>query len=470
MKWIILLSLLIASTQISYGEVIMCLGTDPKISTVNDEVLKLLKISQIEHAQKNMGDFCRRNLMLRFLNSKKIAPPNCESLDMKDLEALVDKATDPDDTAWILALKSTKAARLASADSRVFFENRNLFGSNEIEIRSDHELFKMREQLKKIFDQKSIVSDEIFDAKITIFCGRENFFSVLECRKNLKFIQEQSRPVSAYKLLTPLAWEAVYGSNKLNEGLHKLSVRLHEQVIQRKTNEDQNIFDDLVEAFKSSGLKSEEAIDGALNVLALISNAGQNTESRVASVDKSSQKSKDLTYISAVISPLDYIKQANQQPLYSYPKNVKTNCDSAKYYHFWMNAYLARFLVKEKNVKVKDAINASYLSQKGYQLSREIGYTGVSGNKSQSSSSILKAAPYGPIHQVIRMDLAYAAAGAEFGAKSVKAVTSDQIDVDQKIVNLLKQSGHVAESSELNDLEKIQAWEKIFAPEAALKK
>ena len=82
----------------------------------------------VEYATEDMADFCKRNFILRFLNSQKSAPPNCSILSLKELEKIAnDKIKSLDKYAldsWDLSLISTENSRNQSVD--VFQNNKSV--------------------------------------------------------------------------------------------------------------------------------------------------------------------------------------------------------------------------------------------------------------------------------------------------------------------------------------------------------
>lgn len=152
--------------------------------------------------------------------------------------------------------------------------------------------------------------------------------------------------------------------------------------------------------------------------------------------------------------------------MYSYPRNVKSKCDNSKPYHFWMSAYLSRSLVKEHGISPRDAANATFIAEKAYQINRN-----VAGDGNQVKNTIFTSALFSPVHQIVRTDLAYAAAGAHYGSRSVDSTSSKEYDVNGAIVNLMKNAGTesvIAGESNGDQIATYFSWNKIFSPNAAL--
>lgn len=449
----------------AYSDGSMCISKG--LNTQAENLDKLLSTSesivqqaQILHAQSNMGDFCQRNLILRYLNSIQKAPMNCSTLPMSELEKLADDARSSGHfyNDWEKALISTKKTRLEIVT-----------GKDDLEISSDKkvEISETKRNLEHNFNEvANKVSTSTIDSKLLIYCGIESLSSIFTCKKALNFIEQNASPKGMLRLMIPDAWKLIYETDKFNEGIEKVARKLQKEIKDHSSSRTSNIWDDLANSFKSSGLSTTEAEEGVWAILAIISNGGQNTKTRVGEIE-SSNKSDELSFIAKAMSALDYLKQKNGLPLYSYPSNIKTFCDSAKPYHFWMSAYLARELVKKNIVGVDDAIKYSFLAEKGYQLNRNL----LSSWGSGKVTNALSAEPYGPIHDVIRMDLANAAAGAIFGAKSAKNKSNEEINLDVSIISLLKKSNPHASlpnSGTLSELNTYMQFNNVFVPDTAL--
>ncbi len=143
---------------------------------------------------------------------------------------------------------------------------------------------------------------------------------------------------------------------------------------------------------------------------------------------------------------------------FSFPRGVKVNCDSGKSYHFWMAAYLShRYQSKW----------ASYLSSVAYQMRSKTEFRDPNRSFQIPVNSIA--------NEKIRLDLAYAAAGAEFG-NSVSY--GSRFDIDHKL-DLLENAAEKIEPIDKNDasdywaeapLKAFYRWNRIFHPERAMQR
>ena len=444
----------------------------------------------VEYATEDMADFCKRNFILRFLNSQKSAPPNCSILSLKELEKIAnDKIKSLDKYAldsWDLSLISTENSRNQSVD--VFQNNKSVasygkrlsYNFDTISTISNDRYDIIFKKLKNDLDNsESIISSSNQNMMKTVACAKTALFSLISCKSSLDFVEKTATPrifknqnvtniVFQAKVLTPEAWLYVYKNNRLDNALITLAKELQSKLKSGNIDDTGNIFDDLNSHFIADGLTQEEATEATFQILAIISNGGPNTASRIVGLDlEALPKSSAIAFLSQAMGAIDYLKQKKGFSLYSYPSEIKTKCDYAKPYHFWMSAYLSQELVKNKIATEENAPEFVFLAQKGYQINRDVLSSGAG-----KTSKVLSAESFGPIKQIIRLDLSFAAAGAIFGAKQFNNLTPiKQIDVDRATVALLKKAQSTKTEIKDSDsfLQKYSAWNEQFAPDEALR-
>ena len=103
--------------------------------------------------------------------------------------------------------------------------------------------------------------------------------------------------------------------------------------------------------------------------------------------------------------------------MYSLPPGVTATCDTSKSYHFWMNAYLSRDSVLAGH-SPQGAAAAAYSLSKLYPIFGNL--------TNRSMGAIFKHPTFSPATQIVRADLAYATAGALYGANIKGAINIDQ--------------------------------------------
>ncbi len=468
----------------------MVLGPQPLFA---DQTCKAIqndssKEKNLLFARSNIGEFCKRNMFLRFLNSKDAAPNNCDSTTTQDLEEIVNRKGfstffDP----WNLSLLSTSASRESAYN--LFFglwqrgmchdcQNMTFYLSTPEDAQklfsrpfSSSTPFEKLAQLRKSYESQK-QNSSLKDAAVTgIFCAAESLFNMKSCYRGLDIIADKTKIVYINESLPYTnvdLWERFFGTKKYDEGLRYAALKL----LSRATNgisAEANIFDDLIESYVKSGFSQADANEAVIDTMGLISNGGPNTLKRANFFEGYSGKVAALGYIANTLVYLDSKKKERGMRLYSYPKNVSTSCDNAKPYHFWNSAYLAKEL-KKMNFDDLSSVRTVYIAQIGYQLKREVGYNPGSAKNNPTKNAILTREAYDPAHQIVRTDLAYAAAGALFGVAGEKR----QINVDKILIDLLSSSSAEPtitrkEAYNLSAAESYFIWRKVFAPDAALK-
>ncbi len=420
----------------------------------------ILKNAQSEYAKTQPRDFCKRNLMLRFLNTKDSPPADCETLPLKELEALVDKTnaeTMGNKDPWGQTLLGTHAA-IESVKS--------MFDKDFERLRSS-EASDPTKALQEIARIKATRAPDRSEASsmFSMICLKETPLDSTNCVKALKSIEQRASTAETGVANIEL-WEELYSNRKYDEGLRLAALKLKSRM-DGNFAKDANIFEDLQSSFRDSGMTPAAAVEATWNTLGAISNGGQNTSKRTDTFDPdwTLQKSVSLNLIAASMTYIDMKKEDKGYPLYSYPKEVQTTCNTQKPYHFWMSAYLARELRKQ-NISEDTAERAVYIAEQGYQIRRGAAAT---------TNSILTREPFDPAHQIVRTDLAFAAAGAVFGAQSMNKNPMKNLNVSAAIVSLIdagavKKAIPKAEAEKLNLLDSYFKWTEIFAPEAALSK
>lgn len=175
-----------------------------------------------------------------------------------------------------------------------------------------------------------------------------------------------------------------------------------------------------------------------------------------------------LSRFSEMLPHLDYLNMKKGSPLYSFPKEVHTTCNSGKSYHFWYSAYLTRSLIRDHAFDPESAARATFITHKGYQLIKEKNYT-TSPYTSSKLENILNQKPFEPGQQIVRMDIAYAAAGSQFGAAVGSYKKQISFDIDKTFIQLIKNGSATKVDSGKNILSHYLKFDQVFAPDSAFK-
>ncbi len=134
-----------------------------------------------------------------------------------------------------------------------------------------------------------------------------------------------------------------------------------------------------------------------------------------------------------------------------------------------MTAYLARRLVTKYKFDSDDASETAYLAQAAYQLNRDEGKSTGGGKL----DGLLSRKAFDPVHQIVRTDLASAASGAVFGARSARVPMKGTIQSDRALVQLVAATPDLQisreKASKFNVYDVYSNWMSIFKPAAALR-
>ncbi len=466
-----------------------CLASSPQFgntasSIVSGEVIKKI---QVQYAKENMADFCSRNMIQRYLNSKDKPPTNCESWPMEKLEVFTDGVfqSDTDELntkgSWQPTLVGTKNSRTIGYDHFLkigfkSFDDLETFLAKKVET-PDNTIATTIAILNAYVvarPTKDVIAAFKETSMRTAACLKDaGDLKLATCLHAMDIIEDRMRIShgTAHDVMAmtnlPL-WKDVFESRKYDEGLRISALKLLQRASSKKLDKSDNLFGDLQSSFVESGMNKLEAEEASWKILGIIANGGANTFQRTSGLEGGSQRSIALGSIANSIGFLDLKKSRLGLSLYSYPSNLITQCDNVKPYHFWMTAYLARELVKE-GISPDDAATATYITQKAYQLKREIAYAN---NPNFKPYAILTRPAYDPAQQIVRTDLAFGSAGALFGSISRLQANSQIINVDLAVISLLQDSTPLPaitpeKARELNVLSAYDLWSTIFSPDSA---
>ncbi|MGK5086158.1 hypothetical protein WDW86_01255 [Bdellovibrionota bacterium FG-2] len=205
---------------------------------------------------------------------------------------------------------------------------------------------------------------------------------------------------------------------KYVEGVRLAALKIGNKIYAAPSARNGNLFNDIYGSFVESGLSPKDA--------------QECTFVRLYAIDPkctpASPVKEGLSLISLAMPLLD-IQYASSGHFYSYPTNIHTTCNQAKPYHFWMSAFLAREVAKSTG-DPKAGSAAAYTAEKGYQVVADAGY--------RAPARVYVVDTFEAFNNVTRMDLAYSAAGAVFGANSVERLSTKELNIDKGVVTLLR--------------------------------
>lgn len=297
-------------------------------------------------------------------------------------------------------------------------------------------------------------------AGIVATCAKMSLIDSVQCSKAVSLVLRESR-WSGANILFPKIWLEAFKSKIFQEGLRKLALK---QIDRIENKEAGNITTDAVAAFVESGAKSDQAEDYTWKTLALYGNGGHNTGLRALLYDLSEQDmitSVSLSIIGVATTLIDFEQRLNGKSHYALPKETVGSCLSPKPYHFWMNAFISRFLI-QSGFSPSISSMASFTVSKGYHLNRQMNNTGSGVEK-----VFTKPANH-PTSRVIKMDLTLNASGALYGSgqlrRDLNFSNGLQILIDRTKTFAGLPTEQAVEISG-NKLKAFNLWHEVFQPD-----
>ncbi len=473
-----------------------CLMTNgnEKLIRLSSHAKDIDKSTQIEMAKTHPAEFCERNLALRYLNANSTdassSSVQCNEMNRDVLSQKLDQtfALSDDQTSWTASVIPTLRAQnhplmlsagVKSEQDMSLQDSAYKKGLGEIQkVLAFPPKLAFQGVMLETFEA---VSKEKLPGNVskTLFCADLSISNAFGCAKALSHAIEIATPVKAKSagnglLLTPLkSWQTIIQQEaKYAEGLRLAATTMINE-LKDGSKKKSDVFADLKKSFEKTGMTKSESEDAAFNTLALYGNGGANLGARARALCSSDCKSTPgvpyyLEIIGKAIPRLDFQRSQEKQPLYSWPEGVSGECNSQKSYHFWMAAYISRELVK-KGIAPKAAEIGTYAASVGYQLNREQGRID---NKKNVEKSISRA-PFDPVINVIRADLAYSSGGAAFGA-NYSTPKAKIISIDKSLVKLLENAPPSSEPSAVMEFGALQSivnysrFRELLAPRAVI--
>lgn len=297
-------------------------------------------------------------------------------------------------------------------------------------------------------------------AGIVATCAKMSLIDSIQCSKAVSLVLRESR-WSGANILFPTIWLEAFKSEVFQEGLRKLALRQIDRIENKAAG---NITTDAVAAFIEAGAKSDQAEDYTWKTLALYGNGGHNTGIRALLYDLSEQDmvtAVSLSIIGAATTLLDFEQRLSGKSHYALPKETVGSCLSPKPYHFWMNAFISRYLI-QSGFSPSISAMASFTVSKGYHLNRRMNNVGSGVEK-----VFTKSASH-PTSRVIKMDLTLNASGALYGSGLLRRDLnfSNGLDVlmDRTKAFAGLSPGQAMEVSG-NKLKTFNLWHEVFQPD-----
>lgn len=201
-------------------------------------------------------------------------------------------------------------------------------------------------------------------------------------------IESNDGQITSAITAVPVFKEVLYGSY-YTRVLRKSAIDILELIVNDSYSENSNVFDILFDNFKSSELSAFEAKTRAINVMTALSTGGGNFHSRLMDLDplrKFYDKhyciegcNLNSIYLTSIVNSivfLDYLKKKKFGNTFSFPKEIRYECNKGDWYHFWMAAGLTRSLsIRGYNKKISKlstfAMSTGYHLHGGFLLTKQ---------------------------------------------------------------------------------------------------
>lgn len=193
-------------------------------------------------------------------------------------------------------------------------------------------------------------------------------------------------------------------------------------------------------AFLNAGFSPTEAENWTWDFILLVFIHGQNTALELRSKHYVQTYNFWTIFSADLVSTLsvyfDSVRLAKSEALFSFPSDgVRSTCDNGKPYHFWVAAYSARGAQRAGDTP-------SSASWGAYSL--EVGYQMFAGTYGRNPLRDLKEGAYSTWNARNRLDLAYAAAGALYGARVETPLKSRRpYSIDRSYLALYQTAGRL---------------------------
>jgi hypothetical protein len=304
-------------------------------------------------------------------------------------------------------------------------------------------------------------------------CATYGVIDSIACAKALGTILDSMAPsessLTDMRLLEET--EEFYRNERHLEPLRKTASKMIADV-KSESVPNTTLFEDLNAAYLDSGFSPKEAYEAVWQFLGISATAGPNTYVRLGSIPHQETNRRYFSMLFAAInmgaSVLDARTLAGAGHFYSLPRNVVSQVENSKPYHFWMSAYFARKAAIQFGNEGA-AANAAWLANVGYQVR--------SSTVGRSPTRAFTVAAFGPENNKIRLDLAYSSTGAVFGSRSAEKLAAQNYDVNLALKNLLV-AGEALPPMKKEDAEELftgtgisawRRWKRIFGPDQAIR-
>jgi hypothetical protein len=416
-------------------------------------------------AEVPTNEFCSRNMLLRFIQRQPHAPNDSARLSTPDLEKLADQlaqGTEDANDAYSASLIPTALSMRQVLNSLATTWNLNSFSQFRSVLLSSTPSNQIHRN--RIIEYLSDVERSGSKGALPSYLERAYAcFNVpsgarQDCQRGLEIFAKTRLPYATKggDIWGIATWKEILGQEKYEAPLQAAAMRAMNR-IGNDTSVSGNIFQDLKESFQSFRFSPEQATEASFMTMEIIVNGGAGLARRLMAITGADSKiGISLSLLSSLMPVLDFQSSRKNLPAYSYPSEISTSCSYSRPLVFWMGAVMARKLVRNYQMNGLGAYYSVFNAQKGIAFQRD-------------NTNVFTKPAFDSVHQVIRMDLAFGSAGAQFGAGLIAASPSPK-NVDRGLEYLLQSAVNLPslsqrESADMNRMAKYSRWHKIFQPD-----
>lgn len=274
---------------------------------------------------------------------------------------------------------------------------------------------------------------------------------------------------------TAIEW-MVNDLNRHPKALPYAMVLLANKTFWRIENETSTgtLFEDIQQSLKEAGIPEKEVVDLAWRTIAVAAMSGANTAHflRKASTPASMTMLLGLHIATKGMEVINTWSIARNGRVFSLPASVTGACNNAKFYHFWMAAYLARSSVQQ-GFRPEIAAKTAFLLHVGYQFNAPKG-------SGRDLAQAFFTGTFGNANLRARIDFSVASTGAKFGATSAAGSRfqwNEPLDTDRTFTHLLRQANDLpllteSKARRMYQKQKLRSfarWNRIVTPMEAFR-
>lgn len=299
------------------------------------------------------------------------------------------------------------------------------------------------------------------------FCKDVTFLHLNQCARLVPKLMDLVRPHGDMNLFD--AWQIALTNPAYLKVIVKVA-NANARLIEKKEAPSSRLFDDLLTAFTTELRSKVQALDATFHLLGILSSNGNNSYRFIpCEIQAKASGFENALKVLGLSSTLLDRLAAPKGFLYTSPKEVDSLCDYGKSYHFWMAAYLAREGTKLTGDAVASAA-AAFTLNKGYQFMK------VDNGRDPRKAFVENT--FSNYNNNMRLDMTQAAAGAWFGAQSVRAVRPmlTQAQFNEALLRMFEGAKETPRDPNFEfpastDIKKLlttySVWKKTMNPDAA---